>query len=214
MTGKQASLHNYGDVRAEIIALLNAARTTSVRNINALMTATYWEIGRRIVEFEQQGQERAEYGEALIPRLASDLTPRFGKGFGWRNLTQMCAFSLAWPVAKILQTPSAKSIDLSSLAAQFPLPWSAYVRLLSIKNPDARAFYETEALRSGWSIRQLNRQIESQFYERIALSRNKAAMLKKAETAESGDTVTAEEAIKDPLVLEFLNLKDEYSESV
>lgn len=92
----------------------------------------------------------------------------------------------------------------------FPLPWSAYVRLLSVKRPEARSFYETEALRSGWSIRQLNRQIGSQFYERIALSRNKAAMLEKAK---SGDTVTAEEAIKDPFVLEFLGLKDEYSES-
>lgn len=91
--------------------------------------------------------------------------------------------------------------------------WSAYVRLLSVKRPEARSFYETEALRSGWSIRQLNRQIESQFYERIALSKNKAAMLKKAESAQPDDAVTPEEAIKDPFVLEFLDLKDEYSES-
>jgi predicted nuclease of restriction endonuclease-like (RecB) superfamily len=90
------------------------------------------------------------------------------------------------------------------------LPWSAYVRLLSVKNAQARAFYETEALRGGWSVRQLDRQINSQFYERIALSRNKVAMLEKAE---SGDSLTPEEAIKDPFVLEFLNLKDEYSES-
>jgi predicted nuclease of restriction endonuclease-like (RecB) superfamily len=77
----------------------------------------------------------------------------------------------------------------------------------------ARAFYETEALRGGWSVRQLDRQINSQFYERIALSRNKAAMLQKAEAAEPGDAITPEQAIKDPFVLEFLNLKDEYSES-
>jgi len=87
------------------------------------------------------------------------------------------------------------------------------VRLLSVKNPEARAFYETEALRSGWSVRQLDRQINSQFYERIALSRNKAAMLERAEKAEAGDVITPEEAIKDPFFLEFLALRDEYSES-
>ncbi len=99
------------------------------------------------------------------------------------------------------------------MANLFKLPWSAYVRLLSVKNPNARAFYETEALRSGWSVRQLDRQISSQFYERIALSKNKAAMLEKSEAAEPGDAITPEEAIKDPFVLEFLELKDEYSES-
>jgi predicted nuclease of restriction endonuclease-like (RecB) superfamily len=93
------------------------------------------------------------------------------------------------------------------------LPWSAYVRLLGVKRPEARVFYETEALRSGWSVRQLDRQIGSQFYERIALSQNKAAMLEKAETSQPSDAVTPEEAIKDPFVLEFLDLKDEYSES-
>ena len=93
------------------------------------------------------------------------------------------------------------------------MPWSAYVRLLGVKRPEARVFYETEALRSGWSVRQLDRQIGSQFYERIALSQNKAAMLEKAEKSEPNDLVTPEEAIKDPFVLEFLDLKDEYSES-
>lgn len=213
MTDKLEPLPHYGDIRAEIVALLDAARTATVRSVNALMTATYWEIGRRIVEFEQAGQERAEYGETLIRRLADDLAPRFGRGFGWRNLTQMRAFFLAWPAPKILQTPSAKSPALPELAAKFPLPWSAYVRLLSVKKPEARSFYETEALRSGWSVRQLDRQIGSQFYERIALSKNKAAMLEGAERPESGDAITAEEAVKDPFVLEFLGLKDEYSES-
>ena len=84
------------------------------------------------------------------------------------------------------------------------MPWSAYVRLLSVKNPEARTFYEAEALRSGWSIRQLDRQIGSQFYERIALSQNKAAMLEKAAISEPSDLVTPKEAIKDPFVLEFL----------
>ncbi|NYF51107.1 hypothetical protein HDF12_001472 [Edaphobacter lichenicola] len=85
----------YGEIRNDIVALLQAARTASARSVNALMTAAYWEIGRRIVESEQQGQERAEYGEALIKQLAEDLEPRFGRGFGWRNLTQMRAFFLA-----------------------------------------------------------------------------------------------------------------------
>lgn len=93
------------------------------------------------------------------------------------------------------------------------MPWSAYVSLLSVKNELARKFYETEALRCGWSVRQLDRQINSQFYERIALSQNKAVMLQKAEQAEPSDQMTPEQAIKDPFVLEFLNLKDEYSES-
>lgn len=203
----------YGEIRSDIVALLQAARTASVRSVNALMTATYWEIGRRIVEFEQEGQERAEYGEALIKQLAEDLTRQFGRGFGVVNLSQMRRFYLEWPAQKIFQTLSEKSPNLPAIASKFPLPWSAYVRLLSVKNSEARAFYETESLRSGWSVRQLDRQIGSQFYERIALSRNKAAMLDRAVIAEPGDTITPEEAIKDPFVLEFLGLKDEYSET-
>ena len=116
-------------------------------------------------------------------------------------------------MSPIRQAPSGQSADLATLAARFPLPWSAYVRLLSVKNAAARAFYETEALRCGWSVRQLDRQVNSQFYERIALSKNKVAMLEQAEAAEPNDAMTPEEAIKDPFVLEFLNLKDQYSES-
>jgi predicted nuclease of restriction endonuclease-like (RecB) superfamily len=99
------------------------------------------------------------------------------------------------------------------VAQAFPLPWSAYVRLLSVKNPAARSFYETEALRCGWTIHQLKRQIESQFYERTAMSCNKAAVLQMSGVPETGDAITPEQAIKDPFVLEFLNLKDQYSES-
>ena len=217
---------DYATVHADIVALLEAARRAAARSVNAVMTATYWAVGRRIIEGEQAGQERAAYGQAMIKRLGVDLSHQFGRGFGWRNLSQMRAFYLAWPAEQILQTPSAKSPvprirqttsgqspDLSALAQAFPLPWSAYVRLLSVKNPQARAFYETEALRGGWTIAQLNRQIGSQFYERTALSTNKAAMLEKGEVAEPGDALTPEQAIKDPFVLEFLNLKDEYSES-
>jgi predicted nuclease of restriction endonuclease-like (RecB) superfamily len=230
---------DYAAVHTDIVALLESARRAAARSVNALMTASYWEIGHRIVEFEQGGQERATYGDALIERLAFDLGNRFGRGFSRQNLQQMRLFYLAWPPEHISQTAPAKlpifrirqtlsgelvastnsetasrnSIDLASLAQAFPLPWSAYVRLLSVKNPQARTFYETETLRCGWSVRQLDRQVNSQFYERTALSHNKAAMLEKGEVAEPGDAITPEQAIKDPFVLEFLNLKDEYSES-
>jgi len=217
---------SYNTIRAGIVELLNTARSTAARSVNSIMTAVYWDIGRRIVEFEQRGERRAEYGEQLIQLLSADLTRQFGRGFGRANLWQMCAFYRAWPGGKILQTASGesatpvdpdRSVDdpsrILALASHFPLPWSAYVRLLSVKNRVARTFYEAEAHRSGWSIRQLDRQIESQFYERIALSKNKAAMLDKSAKAEPRDLVKPEEAIKDPFVLEFLDLKDEYSES-
>lgn len=165
------------------------------------MTASYWEIGRRIVQFEQQGEKRAEYGDALVSQLADDLTRQFGRGFSQPNLWKMRAFYLAWRDKQILSTVSIESSksfsskdlallpsDIEASAAAFPLPWSSYVRPLSVKGTKARAFYEAEALRSGWSMRQLNRQIESQLYERIALSQNKAAMLEKAEKAEPSDT--------------------------
>lgn len=199
----------YAEILASVIKLLDDARRTAARTVNALMTATYWKIGRRIVEQEQHGEERAEYGAALLKRLSADLTAQFGRGFSVVNLQEMRRFYLAWP--QIHQTLSDKS-SLGELAAHFPLSWSHYVRLLSVKDPLAREFYQAEALRGGWSIRQLARQMNSQFYQRTLLSRNKAAMLKKGEEAMPEDTVTPEEAIKDPFVLEFLGLKDEYSE--
>jgi predicted nuclease of restriction endonuclease-like (RecB) superfamily len=226
MTNLTTMPENYEHIRTGIVELLKAARSAAARNINSIMTATYWEIGQRIVVLEQGGEQRAGYGEQLIEQLATDLTGQFGRGFKRTNLWQMRAFYLAWPEAQILQTLSGESstgisindiekhpTSTAALATCFTLPWSAYVRLLSVKNPDARNFYESEALRSGWSVRQLDRQIGSQFYEGIALSKNKAAMLEKAQTPESTDAITPEEAIKDPFVLEFLDLKDEYSES-
>ena len=181
------------------------------------------------MEFEQSGEERAEYGAALIERLSDDLTGRFGRGFSRQNVQQMRLFYLSYPHERIRQTPSGESViplsseilqtlsaeesSLTAIASRFPLPWSAYVRLLSVKNMHAREFYETEALRGGWSVRQIDRQINSQFYEHTALSKNKAAMLAKERTARSEDRILPEEEIKDPFVLEFLDLKDEYSES-
>ena len=202
----------YQDIQSGIVTLLESARASAARSVNALMTAAYWEIGRRIVACEQGGADRAEYGEELVRHLAADLSCRFGRGFGWRNLFQMKAFYMAWPEQEIVQTPSAL-FDLATLAHRFPLPWSAYVRLLAVRNPAGRAFYETEALRGGWSVRQLDRQIESQCYERTALSRDKATLLQQGALAKPADRMTPEEALKDPFVLEFLNLNDQYSES-
>jgi|SRR5271157_189220 len=233
MTKKSMHLRerSYSQLFIGVADLLEQARKHSVRSLNAIMACTYWEVGRRIVEHEQQGQKRAKYGEALIERLALDLTAKLGRGFSRSNLWQMRDFYLSWP---ILQTLSGESLPpepisedksklqtMSGLSAdhreiqlhRFPLPWSHYVRMLAVKSKEARAFYETEALRGGWSFRQLDRQIATQFYERTMLSKNKAALIKRAERSIPEDQLTAEEEIKDPMVLEFLGLKDEYSES-
>ncbi len=198
----------YQAIFGDVSRIVESARQSVARSVNAVMTAAYWMIGRHIVEFEQSGEQRADYGEEIVERLATDLSAHYGRGFSIRNVWNMKAFYLAWPIP---QTASAESE--SSVASHFPLPWSAYVRLLSVENTHAREFYETEALRGGWSVRQLDRQINSQFYERTALSKNKAAMLTRGRKARPEDRVLPEEEIKDPFVLEFLDLKDEYSES-
>jgi len=204
----------------DLSGLLESARRASARAVNALLTATYWEIGRRIVEYEQAGEKRAEYGTELLERLSTDLTRRFGRGFSRQNLQYMRQFYLAFPPDAIRQTPSSKSettsrkLRVETLAAAFPLPWSHYILLVArTRSPEALAFYHAEALRGGWSVRQLDRQIASQFYERTALSRNKAAMLARGAQAKPGDALTAHDQVRDPLILEFLGLKDEYSEN-
>lgn len=223
---------NYDSILSDLSALLEQSRRLTARSVNAIMTATYWEIGRRIVEIEQKGAERAEYGEEFLVRLADDLSKKFGRGFKKSNLYQMRSFFLAYQ--NIFQTVSGKSrkivqslpaesdvaksatssriFTLEDIAKRFPLPWSHYVELLSCRDENEREFYEAESLRGGWSVRQLKRQKNSQFYTRTLLSKNKAAMLKKGEKAEKEDYVSPDEEIKDPFVLEFLNLKDEYSE--
>lgn len=209
----------YETILQEVPGIVAAARRSAVRSVNAFITASSWLIGRRIVESEQEGGERAEYGTELIQRLSTELTRKFGRGFSRQNLQLMRLFYLTYSSAGICQTASGKftiaatEARLEAILSAFPLPWSAYVRLLSVKTERARAFYEQEALQGGWTVRQLERQINSQFYERTALSRNKAAMLAKGSTALPSDRVLPEAEIKDPFVLEFLDLKDEYSES-
>ena len=225
----------YRAVFGDVSKIIDVARDSAARSVNAAMTAAYWLIGRRIVEFEQSGEERAEYGAALIERLAEDLTGRFGRGFSRQNVQNMRLLYLSYPSDQIRQTLSGKlappprqqirqtpsdefdpppvEVGFDDLLAAFPLPWSAYVRLLSVRNERARRFYETEALRGGWSVRQLDRQIGSQFYERTGLSKNRAAMLAGGQRERPEDPTLPGEQIKDPFVLEFLDLKDEYSES-
>ncbi|MEX0793726.1 MAG: PDDEXK nuclease domain-containing protein [Pirellulaceae bacterium] len=213
-----SDLPNYPALLGELTQLLESSRRAAARAVNAAMTATYWEIGRRIVEVEQAGADRAEYGQGLVKRLAEDLSSQFGRGFSERNLRSMRRFYQRGP---IWQTVSAKLdspyLGASEAAEQpkptFILPWSHYLTLLSVESDQACGFYEKEAIRGGWSIRQLKRQINSQFYERTLLSRNKGAMLRGGQTAQPTDMVLPEEEIKDPLVLEFLDLKDEYSEN-
>jgi len=160
----------YEATLADIVALIEAGQRAVVRTSNVLMTATYWGVGRRIVEEEQHGAVRAEYGELLIPKLSVDLQSRFGRGYGRANLFQMRAFYLGH--REILQTASGQSTagaalkkvqtapglflgheELALVAGHLPLPWSCYVRLLSVRSAEARRFYDGEALRGGWTVR-------------------------------------------------------------
>jgi hypothetical protein len=129
-----------------------------------------------------------------------------GRGLATQKVQTSAGQSRALPGVERVQTASALTIPdaVASVGWSFPLPWSHYVRLLSVRNPEARSFYETEALRGGWTIRQLDRQIGSQFYERTALSRNKVAMLRRGEARKPEDAVTPEEEVKDPYALEGL----------
>ncbi|NLF19753.1 MAG: DUF1016 domain-containing protein [Lentisphaerae bacterium] len=241
---KAATPDGYGCLVDGIGTLLEQARRQAVRTVNSLLTATYWEIGRRIVEFEQGGAAKSEYGEKLLERLSADLSARHGRGFSRTNVAQMRAFYQAWEIvqtpsgrfearaqsqllvndsdAATVQTPSERSGASQLLPAEcvlpdvlgvFPLSWSHYVRLLSVTLPRARAFYEAEAVRGGWSVRQLDRQISTQFYERTAKSQQQEAMLARGQMPRPEDAVSLWEEIRDPYLLEFLNLKDEYSES-
>ena len=218
----------YDGLLTGVSGLLDQARTAAARVVNGLMTATYYELGRRIVEFEQGGKERAEYGEELLNRLGADLSKQFGRGFGWRNLFSMRAFYLGWELHQVkpgsfqIRAKGASDEKLQTVSAisgppftteTFPLPWSHYVRLMTVPNVAARRFYEEEAIKGGWSVRQLDRQISTQFYERLSGSKRKGELLAKAHVPQAGDAIEPGQLVRDPYVLEFLNLADEYGES-
>ncbi|WP_278626460.1 PDDEXK nuclease domain-containing protein [Parabacteroides gordonii] len=182
--------------------LITEARKRVISTVNTTMVYTYFEIGRMIVEEEQNGEERAEYGKMLIKNLSIYLTSRFGKGFSARNLEQMRQFYVVYKKAQTL------SADF-----RFSLSWSHYLKLMRITNPDERNFYEIEAMNNNWSLRELERQYDSSLYERLILSRDKEAV--KA-LSEKGQLVeTPQDVIKDPYILEFIGLPElpQYNES-
>jgi len=225
MKNKEITTKNYGSLFNRIAEILTEARSKVVREINKAQVLAYWEIGREIVEFEQKGKIRAKYGEELIKRLSKDMTQKFGRGFSERNLWNMKAFYLNFPIPQTVsaesaqgqksETASRKSIIRQTPSVKFEpmLSWSHYCELLKVEEPLARSFYEQEAIQNNWSVRELKRQINSMLFERLALSKDAKAVMK---MAKKGQIIERpEDAIKDPYILEFLNLKEEtsYTES-
>jgi predicted nuclease of restriction endonuclease-like (RecB) superfamily len=211
---KRTAVDEYAAVLADVVELLEQSRRTATRVVNAVMTTTYWHVGRRIVEGEQGGTERADYAERLLQRLSVDLTTQFGRGSSRSNLQSMRLFYIGHPICQTISGESSTANagrELPQIA--FQLPWSDYVRLLSVKKADARKFYEEEALRGGWTLKQLDRQIGTQFYERTLKSRDKIKMLTDGVKPRPEDAETADELVRDPYLLEFFGLKDEYSEA-
>lgn len=208
----------------EIQVLIRMAREAVVKSIDYMHVHTCFEIGRRIVEQEQKGKKRAEYGKALIKELAIQLTKEFGNGFSKRNLEYMRKFYMTYQsrhkqIAQTVSAQSKKSRKAQTPSAQSPLPrqftlsWSHYVFLLGLENQEERDFYEIEATEQNWSLRELKRQFDSSLYERLALSRDKKGIKR---LSKKGQIVERpEDLIKNPYVLEFLGIdeKTRYSES-
>jgi predicted nuclease of restriction endonuclease-like (RecB) superfamily len=209
----------------EVRALLQSARALAARQVNALQVLTNFEIGRRIVEHEQGGEERAEYGRAVVKALSMALTAEFGRGFSVESLWTMRRFFMTYQgrhpklqtLSTFSSTPSLAAPQLPSPLSQatppFTLSWSHYVLLLAIDDPNERSFYEIEATRAGWSLRELRRQFDSSLYERLALSRDKDGVM--ALAAQGQQVTSPADLLKDPFVLEFLGLEErtQYSES-
>ena len=236
MTKKPATTTrpNLTPLITELRGLIHSARRAAATMVNTLQVLTNFEIGRRIVEHEQKGAQRAEYGKELLKELSARLSEEFGEGFSTRNLEYMRKFFLLWRerLAEISQTPSAKlpqpGKTTQTPSAQFPitqtvsgqsgnppftLSWSHYVLLLTIKNPEERNFYEIEAFQADWSFRELKRQVASGLYERLALSHDKKGV---RQLASKGHLIMKpEDMLKEPYVLEFLGLDEQagYSES-
>jgi predicted nuclease of restriction endonuclease-like (RecB) superfamily len=175
--------------------IIESGRKAAYHAVNTSMVKTYWEIGQLIVEEEQQGEERAKYGKFLIRELSKRLTLEFGKGYDERNLFYMKQFYLTYPIVNALRSQ---------------LTWTHYRLLTKVHNKSARAFYEQEAIKSGWNTRALDRQINAFYYERLSSSLDKTAVENEAieKVAELGSDVL--DFIKNPAVLEFLNLKADH----
>lgn len=184
----------------KVTELLKHAQSSVFKTVNKTMVLTYFEIGKMIVEEEQMGKERAEYGQQLISELSYRLSKEFGKGFSSTNIKQMRSFYLIYSNGQ-------------TVSDEFNLSWSHYLTLMRIDNENERRFYELEAYNNNWSLRELQRQCDSALYTRLTLSRDKK---KVRELSEKGLLLeNPKDAIKDPYVLEFIGLpeKPTYSES-
>ena len=196
-TGKEVSRLDFYQSVAEI---LRAARGNAYRAVNFAMVEAYWNVGRKIVEEEQQGKERAEYGAALIKNLSIRLSEEFGKGFTESNLWNFRQFYLAFPA----QDPRNQKL----YALRRELTWSHYRLLMRVEKADARAWYLKEAADQSWSTRALERQINSLYYERLLMSRDKAPVIEEMSEKTARFVPTPQDLIKDPYVLEFLGIPD------
>lgn len=199
----------------DIYKLLEDARKNVKKAVNLAMVYSYFEVGRKIVEEEQNGENRAQYGQYIVKELSEYLTKNFGKGFSVTNLKQMRQFYCVYSQDQIGQTLSDqfKNLPTASTGRKFFLSWSHYLKLMRIENVDERHFYEIEAVKNNWSLSELNRQFDSALYERLALSKDKDKIL---QLSKDGQLIeTSSDIIKDPYVLEFLGLeeKSEYSEN-
>jgi hypothetical protein len=183
--------YNNTNLYAEIRHLIEEARKQVVRSVNSAMVFTYWEIGKRIVEEEQKGENRAEYGAFLLKNLSEELTREFGKGFIERNLRFMRQFYISFPIRNTLCSE---------------LSWSHYRLLFRVEKEEIRNYYLAECVESGWSVRQLERQINSFYYERILASQNKDIVSHEAQ--KNNDIPSAGQLLKNPYILEFLDLKE------
>jgi len=211
---------------SQIVELLESARRNVLQTINHTMVATYFEIGRIIVEEEQNGKDRAEYGKGILKELSNQLTKQFGKGFSETNLKQMRQFYLNYSIGQTLSDNSdppksstlpRKSFEENSESTQpnfqFNLSWSHYIKLMRIEDEMERKFYEIESQKNNWSVRELNRQYDSALYTRLVLSKDKGKI---KELSEKGLIIEQpKDIIKDPYILEFIGLpeKSTYSES-
>lgn len=205
---------------AQIIDLLQNAKSNIIRAVNSAMVSAYFEIGKMIVEEEQDGKNRAKYGENLLQGLSKALTKEFGKGFSITNLQQMRNFYLTYRKQQTTSVKSKRSeiIEISQGNSNkyldqpnFNLSWSHYLTLIRIENKLERQFYEIEAAKNKWSVKELKRQYNSALYTRLVLSLDKE---KVKELSEKGLIIAKpEDAIKDPYILEFLGLPEHYSYS-
>ncbi len=189
----------------QIVDLLQSARKKVVQTVNQTMVHTYFEIGRMIVEEEQDGKERADYGKQILKELSTILTERFGKGFSVDNLENMRRLYVTYGKSETPSRISGKA-NSETPSRNFKLSWSHYLKLMRIEDINERQFYEIESFKNNWSVRELQRQFDSALYGRLALSRDKE---KVKELSEKGLVIEKpKDAIKDPFILEFLGLPE------